>query len=348
MDIKSLVRENIYSLKPYSCARDEFQGEASVYLDANENPYNNPYNRYPDPLQNALKQQIAKIKNISPSKIMLGNGSDEPIDLIFRIFCEPKTDNVVAMEPTYGMYKVCADINDVEYRKVLLDEHFRLDADKMLAAADKRTKVMFICSPNNPTSNLMPESEILKILDQFDGITVIDEAYIDFANTASWLESLDKHPNLIVLHTFSKAWGMASVRCGMAFASEEIIALFNKVKYPYNVNLLTQQFVSEAIADEGAAKAAWVAEIIAERQPLAEKLKSIEKVEKVYPSDANFLLVKVENADKIYKKLTEDGIIVRNRSTVALCGDCLRITVGTKQENKALTDALQTITTISL
>ncbi|MDR1783542.1 MAG: histidinol-phosphate transaminase [Dysgonamonadaceae bacterium] len=348
MDIKSLVRENIYSLKPYSCARDEFQGEASVYLDANENPYNNPYNRYPDPLQNALKQQIAKIKNISPLKIMLGNGSDEPIDLIFRIFCEPKTDNVVAMEPTYGMYKVCADINDVEYRKVLLDEHFRLDADKMLAAADKRTKVMFICSPNNPTSNLMPESEILKILDQFGGITVIDEAYIDFANTASWLESLDKYPNLIVLHTFSKAWGMASVRCGMAFASEKIIALFNKVKYPYNVNLLTQQFVSEAIADEGAAKAAWVAEIIAERQPLAEKLKSIEKVEKVYPSDANFLLVKVENADKIYKKLTEDGIIVRNRSSVALCGDCLRITVGTKQENKALTDALQTITTISV
>ncbi|MDR1763841.1 MAG: histidinol-phosphate transaminase [Dysgonamonadaceae bacterium] len=341
MDLKSLVRKNIYSLKPYSCARDEFQGEASVYLDANESPYNSPFNRYPDPLQRELKAKIAKIKRVPASKIMVGNGSDEPIDLIFRVFCEPTEDNVAAMEPTYGMYKVCADINNVEYRKVLLDDGFRLNARKLLAATDAHTKAVFICSPNNPSANTAPEEEVRTVLENFPGIVVIDEAYIDFSGSKSWIESLDKYPNLIVLHTFSKAWGMASLRCGLAFASEEIIALFNKVKYPYNVNLLTQKQVLEAIADGGAAKNRWVAMILAERKPLADALNALQIVEKVYPSDANFLLVKAKQADGIYRYLVDEGIIVRNRSSVALCGGCLRITVGTKEENKALIEALK-------
>ena len=234
--IKDLVRQNIYNLKPYSCARDEFKGEASVFLDANENPLNNPYNRYPDPLQIELKKKIAQIKNVRPSQIMLGNGSDEPIDLIVRIFCEPKQDNIVAIAPTYGMYEVCANVNDVEYRKVLLNEDFSLNANLVLEAIDDCTKVVFLCSPNNPTGNLLNRNEMLKIINRFQGIVVIDEAYIDFASEPSWLNDLDNYPNLIVLQTFSKAWGLAAVRCGMAFASEEILSYFNKVKYYFNKN----------------------------------------------------------------------------------------------------------------
>ena len=340
MNLQKLVRSNIYSLKPYSCARDEFKGEASVYLDANENPMNAPYNRYPDPLQWKLKEKIAKIKHVRPGQIMLGNGSDEPIDLVLRIFCEPKEDNVVAIEPTYGMYKVCADINDIEYRKAFLNEDFTLDADRVLAAVNEKTKLIFLCSPNNPTGNLLNRTEILKIIENFGGIVVIDEAYIDFSSEKSWLEELSNHPNIIVLQTFSKAWGLASVRCGMAFASEEIISYFNKVKYPYNLNLLTQNFVSEQL-DHEERKNEWVKMLLEQRAKLEKDLKKLPFVEKVYPTDANFILVKVPDANGIYQYLTNKGVIVRNRNTVSLCRGGLRITVGTLKENQTLIAELQ-------
>jgi len=340
MNLESTVRKNIFNLKPYSCARDEFKGEASAYLDANENPFNKDYNRYPDPLQVELKKRISQIKKINPERIMLGNGSDEPIDLVFRIFCEPAKDNVVAIEPTYGMYNVCADINNVEYRKVFLNENFQMDAEQLLAAADKHTKVIFLCSPNNPSGNLLNNSEIQKIIERFPGIVVIDEAYIDFSDKPSWLADLDKYPNLIVLHTFSKAWGLASLRCGMAFASQEIIALFNKVKYPYNLSTLIQQTILKQLYVGGEYKDEWVKQILSEREYLADTLKSLSIVEKVYPSDANFLLVKVNDANALYKKLIEKGVVVRNRNSVSLCGNCLRVTVGAKEENDFLIDVL--------
>ena len=340
MNIESLVRKSIYNLQPYSCARDEFQGEASVYLDANESPYNSPYNRYPDPLQKDLKGKIAAIKKVRPEQIMLGNGSDEPIDLVIRIFCEPQEDNIVTIEPTYGMYLVCANINNVEYRKVLLDESFQLDAKKLLAATDKHTKIIFLCSPNNPSGNLLNREEMLKVIEGFNGIVVVDEAYVDFAEEPSWLEDLDKYPNLIVLQTFSKAWGLASIRCGMAFASEDIIGYFNKVKYPYNINILTQQFVSKQI-DQIAQKDEWVKQILAQRTPFIKELEQLRIVKGIYHSDANFLLVKVSDANAIYKHLVEQGIIVRNRNKVSLCLGCLRITIGTARENKILIDVLK-------
>ena len=340
MNLELLVRKNIYHLKPYSCARDEFQGVASVYIDANENPYNQHFNRYPDPLQHQLKQKISEIKKVRPAQIMVGNGSDEPIDLVFRIFCEPQVDNVVAMEPTYSMYKVAADINHVEYRSVLLEENFRLNASKLLAATDIHTKVIFLCSPNNPSGNLMDRNEMLKVVQNFKGIVVIDEAYIDFSAEPSWLKDLDNYENLIIFHTFSKAWGLASLRCGLAFASEEIIALFNKVKYPYNVNTLTQNKVLDEL-NYGNRKNAWVEMILEEHEPLAGALRALPVVEKVYHSDANFLLVKVKDADKTYRFLTERGIVVRNRSKITMCDNCLRITVGTPDENKALISALK-------
>ncbi|GHT72295.1 histidinol-phosphate aminotransferase [Bacteroidia bacterium] len=335
MNLEKLIRPSIWKLKPYSCARDEFKGEASVYLDANENPYNSPYNRYPDPLQWILKEKIAKLKNVRPEQIMIGNGSDEPIDLVFRIFCEPKEDNVVAMEPTYGMYQVCAGINNVEYRKVLLNDDFSLDADCLLQATDEHTKLIFLCSPNNPTGNLLNRAEMQKIVENFDGIVIIDEAYIDFSSEKSWLEDLDKYPNIIVLQTFSKAWGLASVRCGLAFASPEIIGFFNKVKYPYNVNLLTQRFVSEQI-NQVEQKNEWIKTLLKQREYLRKELEKIPWVEKIYPSDANFLLVKVSDANAVYRYLVEKSIIVRNRNSVSLCWNCLRITVGTKEENETL------------
>jgi len=340
MNLQKLIRSNIYSLKPYSCARDEFKGEASVYLDANENPMNAPYNRYPDPLQWKLKEKIAKIKHVRPEQIMLGNGSDEPIDLVFRIFCEPKEDNIVAIEPTYGMYKVCADINNVEYRKAFLNEDFTLDADRVLAAVNEKTKIIFLCSPNNPSGNLLNRTEMLKIVENFSGIVIIDEAYIDFSSEKSWLEDLDNYLNIIVLQTFSKAWGMASVRCGMAFASEEIISYFNKVKYPYNINLLTQNFVGEQLDYEDR-KNEWVRMLLEQRSYLEKELKKLPFVEKVYPTDANFLLVKVPDAKGTYQYLVDKGIIVRNRNTVSLCQGGLRITVGTLKENQTLITELQ-------
>jgi len=343
MNLEQSVRKSIFNLKPYSCARDEFKGEASVYLDANESPYNQQFNRYPDPLQERLKERISQIKQINPEQIMLGNGSDEPIDLIFRIFCEPAIDNVVAIDPTYGMYKVCADINNVEYRKVLLNEDFQFNSEKLLNVADNHTKVIFLCSPNNPTGNLLNRSEIRKTIEIFQGIVIIDEAYIDFSNEPSWLLDLDKYHNLIVLHTFSKAWGLASLRCGMAFATEGIINLFNKVKYPYNLSTIVQQTVLEQLNSGDTFKNEWVKRILEERKTLSFALKELPSVERVYPSDANFLLVKVNDANGIYKKLVDCGVIVRNRHSVSLCGNCLRITVGTKEENSILIDSLKII-----
>jgi histidinol-phosphate aminotransferase len=339
MDINTLVRENIRRLKPYSSARNEFQGEASVYLDANENPMNAPYNRYPDPLQVELKAKIAKLKGVRPSQIMLGVGSDEPIDLVIRIFCEPRQDNIVAIEPTYGMYRVCADINHVEYRGALLNPDYTLDAGRLLAATDEQTKVIFLCSPNNPTGNLLERDAMRQVVERFGGIVVIDEAYVDFSSEPSWLTELEHYPNLMVFQTFSKAWGLASIRCGMAFASEEIIGYFNKVKYPYNLNLLTQQFVSEQL-DHASRTQEWVAYLLARRAALAAELSAIPWVQKVYPSDANFLLVKVPDAGALYEKLVLRGVIVRNRSNISLCAGCLRITVGTEAENAALIRAL--------
>ena len=338
--LKELIRPNIWSLAPYSCARNEFTGEASVSLDANENPYNQPFNRYPDPLQLQLKEKIAALKGVRPTQIMLGVGSDEPIDLIFRIFCEPSKDNVVAINPTYGMYGVCADINNVEYKQVNLNADFTLDAAKVLKACDKNTKVIFLCSPNNPTGNSLARTEIEKIVTSFEGIVVIDEAYIDFSNEPSWLASLDQYPNIIVLQTFSKAWGMAALRCGMAFASEDIIAFFNKVKYPYNLNLLTQEAVYKQVenADQ---KNEWVKALLMERKKMIESLAALPLVKQIYPTDANFVLVKVADANGVYKQLVDKGIIVRNRNSVTLCDGCLRITVGTPSENKQLLTALQ-------
>lgn len=340
MNLNQLLRNNIRDLQPYSCARDEFKGEASVYLDANENPYNAPFNRYPDPLQWEVKGKIAKIKNIPEQNIFLGNGSDEPIDLLYRAFCEPRIDNVVAIEPTYGMYKVCANINDIEYRKVLLDENFQFSADKLMAATDQNTKLIWICSPNNPTGNSMDKSEIIRILNSFEGIVVLDEAYVDFNEEGTLTEELINHPNLVILQTFSKAWGSAAIRLGMAFASEEIIHILNKIKYPYNVNILTQKQALKAL-DNHQQVVEWVNTLLTERASLISQLEKLPLVKHIYPTDANFVLIKVDDANAVYKYLVDKSIIVRNRSTVSLCMGCIRITVGSPQENKILIDELK-------
>lgn len=339
--LQQLVRVNIWNLKPYSSARDEYKGvDASVFLDANENPYNAPYNRYPDPLQRDLKEELAVIKQVLPSQIFLGNGSDEAIDLLFRIFCNPKEDNVVAIAPTYGMYKVCADINEVEYRSVLLDENFALNAEELLNATDEHTKMIFLCTPNNPSGNDLDRDEIIKVINGFQGIVVIDEAYSDFSKQKPFRLDLMKYENIVVLNTFSKAWGCAGIRLGMAFAGSEIIDLFNKVKYPYNINLLTQHQAFDALKRRYDVDK-WVRVLMYERNQLAASFKELPFCRKVYPTDANFFLVKVDDADVIYKYLVSCGIIVRNRSRVELCGNCLRITVGTTQENNQLLSALR-------
>ena len=339
-NLEQLVRKNIWDLAPYSCARDEYSGvDASVFLDANENPYNGPINRYPDPLQKQLKQEIAKVKGVSVDRIFCGNGSDEAIDLVYRIFCNPGVDNVVAIDPSYGMYKVCADVNNIEYRKVQLDNDFQFHAADMLQVADNHTKLMFICSPNNPTGNDMSRAEVEQLLQQFKGIVVVDEAYIDFSEQPSFTQLLDKYPNLIVLQTFSKAWGCAAIRCGLAFASPQIIGLFNKVKYPYNVNLLTQQQALEALRNAQLTKE-WVKILKEERTRLMQLFAELSLTDKVFPSDANFFLARVSDANAIYRYLVGEGIIVRNRNSVTLCGNCLRITVGTPEENNTLIAAL--------
>ena len=340
MNIDKLLRNNIKALKPYSSARNEFSGEAEVFLDANENPYNKPYNRYPDPLQWELKAKISELKQVSPEQIFLGNGSDEPIDIIFRAFCEPGVDNVVSIDPTYGMYQVAADINNVEVHKVKLNEEYQFKAQDLLNAANLYTKAIFVCSPNNPTANLLDKAEIIKLLTEFEGVVVVDEAYIDFSPGNGFLPELDNYPNLIVLQTFSKAWGMAGIRLGMAFAQPEIIQVFNKVKYPYNVNILTQKKALELLA-KSAEKEEWVTIILEERDKMVRKLFKLPFVQVVYPSDANFVLVKMHDARGIYEYLTEQKIIVRDRSKVALCDDCLRITIGSPEENKKLRKALK-------
>ena len=341
--LKELTRPNVWALKPYSSARDEYSGaEASVFLDANENPYNTPNNRYPDPLQRELKTLIAAQKGVKVENIFLGNGSDEAIDLIFRAFCQPGVDNVVAIDPTYGMYKVCADVNDVEYRPMLLDVYYQFKASSLLSAIDENTKAMFICSPNNPTGNSLCRKEIDALLNKFDGLVVVDEAYIDFAEAPSLLADLDKYPNLIVLQTFSKAWGCAAIRLGMAFASPEIIAIFNKIKYPYNVNLLTQQAAIQLLQQPEQIKA-WVNILLEERSRVMKEFEQLPCCIRVFPTDANFFLAKVYEATAIYNYLVSEGIIVRNRTNVALCKDCLRITIGTKEENDTLLEALRKI-----
>lgn len=335
MDIYQLVRKNIQQLSPYSCARDEFKGEASIYLDANESPYNAPYNRYPDPLQVEVKKEIAKLKKIDPKQIFLGNGSDEPIDLIYRVFCEPRQDSVLAISPTYGMYKVCADINNIAYYTVSLNDHFDITADTILAATTTETKVIWLCSPNNPTGNSLNSSEIELLLQRFKGIVVVDEAYIDFSSQPSFVQKLHRYPQLVVLQTFSKAWGSAAVRLGMAFASETIVQLLNRIKYPYNVNLLTQNYILKRIKQADTIQQQ-IKQTLTERRILIEKLATLSVVQHIYPTDANFVLVKVEDANGLYQSLVDKGTIVRNRNSVQLCQGCLRITVGTSQENETL------------
>ncbi len=339
MDLQSLLRENIKTLKPYSTARDEFKGTADVYLDANENPFSSAYNRYPDPLQKKLKERIGELKSISASQIFLGNGSDEAIDLIIRAFCEPGKDSILITEPTYGMYAVCAGINNVPIKKVTLTEGFDLDLESIKKKLDDTVKIIFLCSPNNPSGNLLSENKITYLLKSFEGIVVVDEAYIDFANTSGFLPALSSYPNLIILQTLSKAWGLAGLRLGMAFAPTEIINVLNKIKYPYNINSITQQVVLEKLTSV-VTKNQQVKEILEQRNKLVQELNNLSVVLKIYPSDANFILVKMTQAKNIYEYLTSQSIIVRDRSSVTLCANCLRITVGKEIENKKLVEAL--------
>ena len=311
-----------------------------MFLDANENPYNQPYNRYPDPLQLELKAQLSKVKGVPADCIFLGNGSDEAIDLPYRCFCNPGQDNVVAIEPTYGMYKVCADINDVEYRPVLLDEHYQITAERLLAATDSHTKIIWLCTPNNPTGNSLNRDEVVKVIEQFEGLVIVDEAYSDFASQRSLRFNLAKYPNLIVLNTMSKAWGCAAIRLGMAFASKEITDLFNKVKYPYNINALTQQQALEALKRPIDVEE-WVKVLLQERTRMMQAFAELPICEKIYPTEANFFLAKMNDATRIYNYLVDQGIIVRNRTRVQLCQNCLRITIGTKSENSELLAALR-------
>ena len=341
ISLEKLVRKNIWSLAPYSSARDEYSGkEAHVFLDANENPYNAPYNRYPDPLQREVKQMLKKVKGVPEEMIFLGNGSDEAIDLAYRVFCNPGRDNVVAIAPTYGMYQVCADINDVEYRTVLLDENFDYKASDLLTACDANTKIIWICSPNNPTGNSLNRDEILKVFEGFEGIVIVDEAYIDFAQQLSLRQELSTHPNLIILQTMSKAWGSAAIRLGMAFASKEIIDIYNKVKYPYNVNQLTQQQAMEMLKDPFEIDK-YVKILLAERSRLMQAFMELPICEQIYKTDANFFLAKMTDANAIYNYLVDRGIIVRNRNKVQLCQNCLRVTIGNRTENNELLSALR-------
>ncbi len=338
--LDKILRKNIKNLTPYSSARDEYSGTEAVFLDANENPFNGPFNRYPDPLQTEVKKRISRIKEIEPDNIFLGNGSDEAIDLLVRAFCEPRINNIVSVEPSYGMYEVCATINNVEFKKVLLTEDFQLKTGDILKAINKNTKLIFLCSPNNPTANSFKKQDIITIMQNFGGLVIIDEAYIDFSTHESLLSVLDEHKNLVILQTFSKAWGLAGIRLGMAFADGEIINVLNKIKYPYNINSLTLEKANEALINDRAKKI-WINEILKAKEVLMDGLANIPVVTKVYPSDSNFILVRVSSVKNIYKYLVDRKIIVRDRSNVILCEGCLRITVGTKDENALLLDALK-------
>lgn len=344
VNIDTLVRDNIKRMTPYSSARHEFSGAATVFLDANENafgsPLDTPYNRYPDPLQHALKEKISRIKGVPPQNIFLGNGSDEAIDLLFRIFCEPGKDNVLIFPPTYGMYEVCAEMNDVKVKKVPLTEDFQLDIDSLEAAIDPYTKMVFLCSPNNPTGNSINRNDIELLLNNFDGLVIIDEAYINYSRQKTFIPELTEYPQLVILQTLSKAWGLAGLRLGMAFAGEPIIRYMNNVKYPYNINTATQQLALEAL-DHIITVNDWIQITVEQRKWLKEELLKLPFTKTVYPSDANFLLVKMTGARTIYDRLSATGIIVRDRSRVILCEDCLRITVGTPEENQQLIDKLK-------
>lgn len=348
-DLDSILRDNIKRLVPYSSARDEFKGEASVYLDANENSFGSPlpvaYHRYPDPLQWKVKYRLAEIKGVPPQNIFLGNGSDEAIDILYRAFCRPGIDNVVLCPPTYGMYEVSANINDVTVRKASLTPDFQLDLEAIESAVDENTKLIFICSPNNPTANAINRQDIEAVLNNFDGIVVIDEAYINFSRQKSFIQELTEYPNLVVMQTLSKAWGLAALRVGMAFASEDIINVFNKIKPPYNINQASQELALQALENIDQVNG-WIKETVEEREKLQVELVKLPIVELVYPSDANFLLVKTVDAKGIYNKLVAQGIIVRDRSKVELCAGCLRITIGTPEENVVLLDTLKSISVI--
>lgn len=340
-DIRTLVRKNILEMKPYSSARDEYSGSASVFLDANENPFNAPLNRYPDPRQVDLKQRIAHLKGLSMDQIFLGNGSDEGIDVLFRVLCEPGRDNVITVDPTYGMYGVCAAINGVEQRSVLLNKDFSLNPEAVLAAVDERTRLIFLCSPNNPTSNSLDREAMLQIIDQVNCMVVVDEAYIDFSRDAGLLTLLSERKNLVILQTLSKAWGFAGIRLGMLFAHPDLVEFLSRVKYPYNINSLTIDAALSGLKNtEQSSK--WIREILEERSKLALELESLPFIKKVHPSDANFLLIRVDDPSAVYAYLMDTGIIVRDRSTVPLCEGCLRITIGTSEENRALITALKT------
>ncbi|MBP5210789.1 MAG: histidinol-phosphate transaminase [Bacteroidales bacterium] len=336
-DIEQLVRPNIRALLPYSTARDEYQGEIGIFLDANESPYDTGYNRYPDPHQKALKARLSEIKGVPVSQIFIGNGSDEAIDLVFRVFCRPGVDSIVAIDPSYGMYKVCADINDIALKEVALNEDFSLPVERLLEACDANTKLIFICSPNNPSGNSFPAEKIEELLKNFNGIVVLDEAYNDFSCQKSFRFRLDEFPNLIILQTLSKAYGMASLRLGIAYASEYIIRLMSMVKYPYNINGATQRIVMDILKQDISER---VAIIVKERDSLIKLLENYTFIKKVYPSDSNFILVKTDDADALYSYLLEAGIIVRNRTKATLCGNCVRITVGLPEENKKLIESL--------
>jgi histidinol-phosphate aminotransferase len=342
-NLDALVRTNIRTLKPYSSARDEFKGEASIFLDANENSLGSPlvkwYNRYPDPLQLKVKEKIAFIKKIPVDQIFLGNGSDEAIDLLYRCFCEPGIDEVVIFPPTYGMYEVSANINNVKLNRVQLTEQFQLDLEALEQAIKPSTKIIWICSPNNPTGNSIDREAIEMILNNFDGLVVIDEAYINFSRQKSWLSDLQDYPNLVVLQTLSKAWGLAGIRLGMAFASPEVIGYLNKVKPPYNISEPVQELAVKALEEIGQVND-MIVTLVNERQNMITSLLQNKEVVKIYPSDANFLLVKFKDASRLYKYFVEQGIVVRDRSNVILCEGCLRITVGTPQENQKLLGSL--------
>ncbi len=342
MNIQDLVRENIKDLKAYSSARDEFQGLKGnmIFLDANENPFNNGINRYPDPQQNTVKGMLSEIKGVPTKNILLGNGSDEVLDLIFRAFCEPKKDNVITLPPTYGMYEVLANVNDIEVMKIELSADFQPKVDEILEKANNRTKLLFLCSPNNPTANSFGNEKIEQLIKEFNGIVVVDEAYVDFSEEESWLGKLESYPNLIVTQTLSKAYGMAGIRLGICYASEYVIAVLNKIKPPYNVNELTQQRASKILVyKEGLKKEINV--ILEERRRLISSLEDISFVKKIYPTDTNFILVRVDDANRRYDELIKHGIVVRNRSNQSLCDNCLRITVGTSNENRKLIYALK-------
>jgi histidinol-phosphate aminotransferase len=343
-NINNILRENIKRLVPYSSARDEYQGEASVFLDANENAFGSPlaqqFNRYPDPLQYEVKKRLTAIKGVPPRNIFIGNGSDEAIDILFRSFCNPGVDNVIIVPPTYGMYQVSANINDVEARKVLLTEDYQLNLEGIAEAIDEHTKLIFICSPNNPTGNSINREDVETLLANFNGLVIVDEAYINFSRQKTFIQELTEYANLVVLQTLSKAWGLAGLRVGMAFASEEIIEIMNKVKPPYNVNEASQQLALEALSNIDQVNN-WIKETLVQRDRLVLELKLFDFVLDIYPSDANFILVKTTDANRIYDFLVDKGIIIRNRSKVELCEGCLRITVGTPDENTILLQTLQ-------